>query len=65
MATNRHRMSRKTLLLDPNKLKKLKKFLEVDSESEAVRQAIDRALAYREALQAARSIQRRGTFGRD
>jgi hypothetical protein len=65
MATHPHRVVKKTLRLDPNKLAQLQKLFQTASESEAVRQAIDEALAYNEALQAARRIQRRGTFARD
>jgi hypothetical protein len=58
-------MVKKILQLDPDKLAQLKKLYQTASESEAVRQAINDALAYSEALQAARRIQRRGTFARD
>ena len=58
------RVVKKTLRLDPDKLAKLQKLFETTSESEAVRQAIDETLAYSEALQAARRIQRRGVFAR-
>ena len=64
MATNHRKIVKKTLRLDPEKLVKLQKLFNTVSESEAVRQAIDETLAYSEALQAARRIQRRGTFGR-
>jgi hypothetical protein len=56
---------KKTLRLDPDKLAQLQKLFNTASESEAIRQAIDETLAYSEALQAARRIQRRGTFARD
>ena len=65
MATNHHKRVKKTLRLDAEKLAKLQKLFNTASESEAVRQAIDEALAYSEALQAARRIQRRSTFARD
>ena len=65
MATPPQRVVKKTLRLDPVKLAKLKKLFDTTSESEAVRQAIDETLAYSEALQAARRIQRRGAFARD
>jgi hypothetical protein len=54
---------KKTLRLDAKKLAQLQKLFNTSSEAEAVRQAIDETLAYSEALQAARRIQRRGTFG--
>jgi hypothetical protein len=62
MAIDSQRVVKKTLRLDPDKLAKLQKLFETTSESEAVRQAIDETLAYSEALQAARRIQRRGVF---
>jgi hypothetical protein len=65
MAMHPHRVVKKTLRLDPDKLAQLQKLFQTTSESEAVRQAIDETLAYNEALQAARRTQRRGTFARD
>jgi hypothetical protein len=65
MAMNPHRVVKKTLRLDPDKLAQLQKLFNTASEAKAVRQAIDETLAYREALQAARRIQRRSTFARD
>jgi hypothetical protein len=65
MAMNPHRVVKKTLRLDPDKLAQLQKLFNTASEAEAVRQAIDETLAYREALQAARRIQQRSTFARD
>ena len=65
MAMHPRRVVKKTLRLDPDKLSQLQKLLQTTSASEAVRQAIDETLAYSEALQAARSMQRRGTFARD
>jgi hypothetical protein len=62
MATNHPKVVKKPLRLDPEKLAKLQKLFNAASESEAVHQTIDEALAYSEALQAARRIQRRGTF---
>jgi hypothetical protein len=65
MAMHPHRVVKKTLRLDPDKLARLQQLFQTASESEAVRQAIDETLAYNEALQAAGRIQRRGTFARD
>jgi hypothetical protein len=65
MATNPHRGVKKTLRLDPDKLAKLQKLFNTESQSDAIRQAIDETLAYSEALQAARRIQRRGVFARN
>ena len=65
LAVRPHRVVKQTLRLDPGKLAQLQKLFQTTSESEAVRQAIDQTLACSEALQAARHIQRRGTFARD
>jgi predicted DNA-binding protein len=65
MARQPHRVVKTTLRLDPEKLVRLQHLLQTTSASAAVRQAIDETLAYSEALQAARRIQRRGTFARD
>ena len=65
MAMDWHRIVKKTLRLDPDKLDQLQRLLQTTSASAAVRQAIDDTLAYSEALQAALRIQRRGTFARD
>jgi hypothetical protein len=65
MARHPHRVVKKTLRLDPDKLAQLQRLLQTTNASEAVRQAIDDTLAYSEALQAAQRIQRRGTFARD
>jgi len=56
---------KKTLLLNPEKLRKVRMILGASSNSEAIRMLIEQALAYEEVLQAARRIQQRGTFGRD
>jgi len=56
---------RKTLLLNSEKLRKVRMILGASSDSEAIRMLIEQAIAYEEALQAARRIQQRGTFGRD
>ena len=56
---------KKTLRLDPVKLEKLRELFDLDNDSKAVRRAIDEALAYSEALHAARRIQRREKFARD
>jgi hypothetical protein len=57
--------ARKTLLLNPEKLRKVRMILGASSDSEAIRMLIEQALAYEEALLAARRIQQRGTFGLD
>jgi hypothetical protein len=65
MAMHSHKVVKKTLRLDPDKLVQLQKLLDTASASTAVRQAIDEVLAYSEALHAARRIQRCSTFARD
>jgi hypothetical protein len=65
MAMHPHRVGKKTLRLDPDKLARLQKLFQTTSESKAIRQAIDETLACNEALQAARRIQKRDTFARD
>jgi len=65
MAMHPHRVVKKTLRLDPDKLAQLQKLFQTTSESEAVRQTIAETLAYSEALQAARRIPRRGPFACD
>jgi hypothetical protein len=65
MTMHPHRVVKKTLRLDADTLAHLQKLFQITSESEAVRQAIDEPIAYNEALQTARRIQRRGTFARD
>jgi hypothetical protein len=65
MAKHPHRVVKKTLRLDPEKLARLPHLLQTTSASAALRQAIDETVAYREALQAAQRIQRRGTFVHD
>jgi hypothetical protein len=65
MAMHPHRIVKKTLRLDPDKLAQPQQLFQTTSESEAVRQAIDETLGSNEALQAARRIQRRGTVAPD
>lgn len=57
-------IEKKTLIVNPRKVKELRQLLGAENDSEAVRQAIDQALAYKKALEAARRIQKRLTFGR-
>ncbi|MBC8234272.1 hypothetical protein H8E77_32385 [bacterium] len=56
---------KKTLLLNPEKLRKVRTILGASSNSEAIRMLIEQTLAYEEAFQAARRIQQHGTFGLD
>jgi hypothetical protein len=65
MSVEETQVAEKTLLLDLEKLEKLRKLFKTDNDSKAVQQAIDETLAYNEALAAARRIQKRGTFGQN
>lgn len=56
---------KKTLRVNPEKLARLRVLIGADNDSEAIRQVIDEALAYGEALSAARRLQKRGSFGRE
>ena len=56
---------RKTVLLNPEKVRRLRDLFGVKTDSQTVRRAIDETLAYGEALEAARRIQERGTFARE
>jgi hypothetical protein len=49
-------------MVNPEKLKRLRVLVGADNDSAAVRQIIDEALAYGEALAAARRLQKRGTL---
>ncbi len=65
MGNAREQTVRKTVLLNPEKVQRLRELFGVKTDSQAVRWAIDETLAYREALEAARRIQKRGTFARE
>lgn len=58
------KVDKTTLLVNSRKIRELRHLFSTDNNSEAVRQAIDHALAYTKALKAARRIQKRSTFGR-
>jgi len=55
-------LKRTNLLLEEGKVNKLRRRLRARSNSEAVRIAIDRELAAKEALAALRSLRERGTL---
>jgi len=55
-------LKRTNLLLEHKKVKRLRRELRARSNSEAVRMAVDRELAAREALAALRRLQERGTL---
>ncbi len=54
----------KTVQIDGKQLAKLRGILGVQTDEEALQEAIDRTLAAEDAIIAARRIQQRGTFGR-
>ena len=65
MATNRAaRLERKNVIVDSGKVRRLRRALRVTSESAAIRIAVDRALAFEEALTALERLRRRGTWGK-
>lgn len=53
---------RKNLMIEGKKLQALRKILGVSSESEAVREAIDRTLAGEEIIAAFHRLRKRGTW---
>jgi hypothetical protein len=55
-------LKRTNLLLEEGKVSELRRRLRARSNSEAVRMAIDRELAAKEALAALRSLRERGTL---
>lgn len=59
---NRTKTVRKNLVLDDKKIQALRKVLGVSSESEAVREAINRALAGEETLAAFQRLKKGGTW---
>lgn len=59
------RMERKNFIVDGNKVKRLRKVLGAPSESEAVREAVERALNAAEAIAALERLRKRGTWGRN
>ncbi len=54
----------KTVQIDGKQLAKLRRLLRVKTDEEALQIAIDQTLAAEDAIEAARKIQQRGTFGR-
>jgi hypothetical protein len=56
------KIARKNLMVESKKLQALRKLLGSSSESEAVREAIDRMLAGEEVIAAIERIRKRGTW---
>lgn len=65
MATPRaERLERKNVIVDARKVKRLQRTLRTSSGSAAIRIAVERALAFEEAVAALERLRRRGTWGR-
>ena len=58
-------LERKNLIVDRKKLKRLQQALNAKSESEAVRQAIERTLDAEESIAALKRLRKRGTWGKN
>jgi hypothetical protein len=57
-------IARKNLMVEGEKVRKLQHLVGASTESEAVRLAIDRALAAEEAIKALERLRKRGTWGK-
>ncbi len=65
MATDRaERLERKNVIVDARKVRRLQRTLRASSESAAIRIAVERALAFEEAVVALERMRRRGTWGK-
>jgi len=64
MRAERATVTRKNLMVDEGKVKRLQHLVGAGTESEAVRIAIDRALAAEEAIKAFERLRKRGTWGK-
>jgi hypothetical protein len=65
MATERaERLERKNVIVDARKVRRLQRTLRASSESAAIRIAVERALAFEEAVVALERMRRRGTWGK-
>lgn len=65
MAANRaEHLDRKNVIVDARKVKRLQRTLQVSSESAAIRIAVERALAFEEAMAALERLRRRATWGK-
>lgn len=56
---------RKNLMVDGQKVRRLQHLVGASTESEAVRFAIERALAAEEAIKALERLRKRGTWGKN
>jgi len=63
-ADRTERLERKNVIVDARKVKRLRRTLRASSESAAIRIAVERVLAFEEALAALERLRRRGTWGK-
>jgi hypothetical protein len=65
MAADRaKRLERKNVIVDGRKVRRLRQTLRASSESAAIRIAVERTLAFEEAVAVLERMRRRGTWGR-
>jgi hypothetical protein len=65
MAADRaKRLERKNVIVDGRKVRRLRRTLRASSESAAIRIAVERTLAFEEAVAVLERMRRRGTWGR-
>lgn len=65
MAAGRaERLERKNVIVDGDKVRRLRRTLQASSESAAIRIAVERTLALEEAVAALERLRRRGTWGK-
>lgn len=63
-ASRTERFERKNVIVDTRKVRRLQRALRTSSESAAIRIAVERTLAFEEALTALDRLRRRGTWGK-
>ncbi len=65
MATPRKkRLGQRNVIVDARKVKRLRRTLGASSESAAIRVAVERTLAFQEAMAALERLRQRGTWGK-
>lgn len=65
MRTGKANIVRKNLMVDEEKVRRLRELVGASTESEAVRFAVERALAAEEAIKAFERLRKRGTWGKN
>jgi hypothetical protein len=63
-AARAERLERRSVIVDPRKVRRLRRTLRTESESAAIRIAVDRTLALEAATAALERIRARGTWGK-